>query len=413
MSTQREACVDRTSGIRKLVFCALAAEVRQRHEPLYCIDALAGSGKAGLEWKQALKDQVHVTLADRMTADTIKSSQENDLTCRDLTLDFSRIPGDPMEPQGATEIFVSKCSPDVILHMESFDFVHINPTHNLINYIGSAMTNLKHNGLLSVTSTDLSSKFTRSSQVIKRYYCANVIKTSYMKELALRIVLANIVRSAAKCNKGIDVLLSSCIQDQFLIIVRVLRGVKEGDRCVEKITPLLHCQMCEERVFYPNSLSPQEEPYKLLPCTCNNNNPGKTAVILGPVWSGELFNISFLDTMLHVVKDMNICVPNQLNMMMEEATCSNQSIPLDKEPEIKRVKLSPPELLTSMPPFYINLHSLKLKSIEIPKFGRLLEYLKQKGHHASRTHLDCYAVRTNATMKQLSDILYKNCKKKS
>jgi tRNA G26 N,N-dimethylase Trm1 len=73
-------------------------------------------------------------------------------------------------------------------------FSHINPTQNLINYIDSAMTNLKNNGLLSVTSTDISSKFTRSSQVIKRYYGANVIKTSYMKELALRIVLANIVR---------------------------------------------------------------------------------------------------------------------------------------------------------------------------------------------------------------------------
>jgi hypothetical protein len=83
--------------------------------------------------------------------------------------------------------------------------------------------------------------------------------------------------------------------------------------------------------------------------------------------SGELFNISFLETMLRVVKDMNICVPSQLNMMMEEATCSNQSIPLDKEPEIKRIKFSSPELLTSMPPFYINLHNLKLKSIEIPK----------------------------------------------
>ena len=72
-----------------------------------------------------MKDQIHVTLADRETADTIKStcSQENGLTFRDLTLDFNRIPGDPMEPQGATEIFVSKCSPDVILHMESFDFV--------------------------------------------------------------------------------------------------------------------------------------------------------------------------------------------------------------------------------------------------------------------------------------------------
>jgi tRNA G26 N,N-dimethylase Trm1 len=80
------------------------------------------------------------------------------------------------------------------------------------------------------------------------------------RKISLQIIelcILLIFTSADKCNKGVEVLLSSCIHDHFLIIVRVLRGAKEGDRCVEKITPLLHCQMCEERVFYPNSLSPQ------------------------------------------------------------------------------------------------------------------------------------------------------------
>lgn len=66
-----------------------------------------------------------------------------------------------------------------------------------------------------------------------------------------------IFRSCGKCNKGIEVLLSLCEQDLYLIVIRVVRGSKEADSSLEKIVPVLHCQICEERVLYPNTLLPQ------------------------------------------------------------------------------------------------------------------------------------------------------------
>ncbi|CAC5419690.1 unnamed protein product [Mytilus coruscus] len=417
-SVPKRPCIEhnRIQSIRNMVLCVLSAEVRQRHEPLYCVDVLDKSGQSGIIWKSALKDQIHVTIADREIDDSLKSNLDTySLLCRDLPLDINRIPGDPMEPQHVNELFIAKCSANVVLHMEAFDFVNMNPNQHLVNVLDSAVMNLKHNGILCVSSTDISSKFTRTAHVIHRHYGASVIKTSYMKELALRIVIANIVRSCAKCNKGIDVLLSVCAHDNFLIVVRILRGAKEGDSCIDKIVPVLHCQICEERVFHPNTLSPQEDPYSLLPCSCNKNNPGKTAVILGPAWSGKLFNVSFLDSVLHGCKDLdwNFSDNFSIETLMEEAKCPNCSLPEDnnEEPDKKKTKLSPTE--EPMPPFYYNLHAMKLKSVEHPKFSRLLEYLRQDGYKCSRTHLDVYGVRTNATLKQITDIMYKYCKQKT
>lgn len=71
-----------------------------------------------------MKDQIHVTIADREIDDSLKSNLDTySLKSRDLPLDINRIPGDPMEPQHVNEIFTAKCSANVVLHMEAFDFM--------------------------------------------------------------------------------------------------------------------------------------------------------------------------------------------------------------------------------------------------------------------------------------------------
>lgn len=56
-------------------------------------------------------------------------------------------------------------------------------------------------------------------------------------------------RAAARCNKGIEVLLAVALEHFVLVEVRVLRGPSPADDTVKKIRYLLHCQWCEERVF--------------------------------------------------------------------------------------------------------------------------------------------------------------------
>lgn len=59
-----------------------------------------------------------------------------------------------------------------------------------------------------------------------------------------------ICRAAARCNKGIEVLLAVALEHFVLVVVRVLRGPSQADESLKKIRRLIHCQWCEERVFY-------------------------------------------------------------------------------------------------------------------------------------------------------------------
>ena len=59
-------------------------------------------------------------------------------------------------------------------------------------------------------------------------------------------------RAAARCNKGVDVLLSLVAEHFLLVIVRVQRGPSYADACLERVQGVIHCQLCQERVFQPN-----------------------------------------------------------------------------------------------------------------------------------------------------------------
>lgn len=58
-----------------------------------------------------------------------------------------------------------------------------------------------------------------------------------------------VFRAAARCNKGIEVLLAVALEHFVLVVVRVLRGPTQADETAKKLRQLLHCQWCEERVF--------------------------------------------------------------------------------------------------------------------------------------------------------------------
>lgn len=56
-------------------------------------------------------------------------------------------------------------------------------------------------------------------------------------------------RAAARCNKGIEVLLAVALEHFVLVVVRVLRGPAQADESAKKLRKLVHCQWCEARLF--------------------------------------------------------------------------------------------------------------------------------------------------------------------
>lgn len=71
---------------------------------------------------------------------------------------------------------------------------HLDPFGSSVNFLDAAFSNLPKDGILSVTSTDVSAFLGKCPQVTMRHYNGHVIKCEYQPELACRLILASLAR---------------------------------------------------------------------------------------------------------------------------------------------------------------------------------------------------------------------------
>ncbi|NWI93351.1 TRM1L protein, partial [Pitta sordida] len=429
---------------RQLIFCALAVLAEER-KPIECLDAFGATGIMGLQWAKHLRSSVKVTIND-CNENSVTVIKENcQLNKLKLKLNMKEEGNDETVADGEENpgtIEVTKMDANVIMHLRSFDFIHLDPFGSSVNYLDSAFRNVRNLGIVSLTSTDISSLYAKAQHVALRHYGCNIVRTEYYKELAARIVLAAVTRAAARCNKGIEVLLAVALEHFVLVVVRVLRGASTADDSAKKIRYLLHCQWCEERIFQKEGTMVEENPYQQLPCDCHGSMPGRTAVLLGPLWSGALFNPGFLRRMLleAVQHGLDEAQP-LLKTLICEAECTTLKqfsthgpAEENKQEEcgvyiktsntsaesylvhgkrkgedgirgvVKRLKA---EHSAEHPPFYYNVHRHSLRGMNMPKLNKFLTYLSEAGYRVSRTHFDPMGVRTNAPLAQFKTVLLK------
>ncbi|XP_009876911.1 PREDICTED: TRMT1-like protein, partial [Apaloderma vittatum] len=311
---------------RQLIFCALAALAEERN-PIECLDAFGATGIMGLQWAKHLRSSVRVTIND-CNENSVAMIRENCLL-NQMKVKLDTKEEDNGEAMGDAEditVEVTKMDANVIMHLRSFDFIHLDPYGTSVNYLDSAFRNVRNLGIVSLTSTDISSLYAKAQHVALRHYGCNIVRTEYYKELAARIVIAAVTRAAARCNKGIEVLLAVALEHFVLVVVRVLRGPSPADDSAKKVRYLIHCQWCEERIFQKEGNMVEENPYQQLPCDCHGSMPGKTAVALGPLWSGALFNAGFLRRMyLEAVQYGLEETQSLLKTLVCEAECTKHS----------------------------------------------------------------------------------------
>ncbi|NWS13043.1 TRM1L protein, partial [Pachyramphus minor] len=428
---------------RQLIFCALAVLAEER-KPIECLDAFGATGIMGLQWAKHLKSSVKVTIND-CNENSVKIIKEN-CHLNKMKVKLNMKEGDSDGAVGDEEntdtIEVTKMDANVIMHLRSFDFIHLDPFGTSVNYLDSAFRNVRNLGIVSLTSTDISSLYAKAQHVALRHYGCNIVRTEYYKELAARIVIAAVTRAAARCNKGIEVLLAVALEHFVLVVVRVLRGPSTADNSAKKIQYLIHCQWCEERIFQKEGNMVEENPYQQLPCDCHGSMPGRTAVVLGPLWSGSLFNTGFLRRMLleavqygldgaqpllktlvceaecTTLKRFSTHGPGDENKQEEcgvyiktsNISAESYIVPgKRKGEEVIRgaIKRQRAEHSTEHPAFYYNMHRHSIRGMNMPKLNKFLNYLSEAGYRVSRTHFDPMGVRTNAPLAQFKTVLMK------
>ncbi|NXK97015.1 TRM1L protein, partial [Formicarius rufipectus] len=429
---------------RQLIFCALAVLAAER-KPIECLDAFGATGIMGLQWAKHLRSSVKVTINDCNEKSVTIIKENCHLNKMKVKLNIKEGGNDGTVGDGednADTIEVTKMDANVIMHLRSFDFIHLDPFGSSVNYLDSAFRNVRNLGIVSLTSTDTGSLYAKAQHVALRHYGCNIVRTEYYRELAARIVIAAVTRAAARCNKGIEVLLAVALEHFVLVVVRVLRGPSTADNSAKKIRHLIHCQWCEERIFQKEGNMVEENPYQQLPCDCHGSMPGRTAVLLGPLWSGSLFNTGFLRRMLleavqysldeaqpllktlvceaecTTLKQFSTHSPGDENKQEEcgvyiktsNTSAESYVVPGKRKGEealrgaAKRQKA---EHSTEHPAFYYNVHRHSIRGMNMPKLNKFLNYLSEAGYRVSRTHFDPMGVRTDAPLAQFKTVLLK------
>ncbi|XP_006980001.1 tRNA (guanine(27)-N(2))-dimethyltransferase isoform X2 [Peromyscus maniculatus bairdii] len=408
---------------RQIIFCTLAALAEER-KPLECLDAFGATGIMGLQWAKHLGNAVKVTIND-LNENSVSLIQKNcHLNKLKVVVDSEeKEEGDALDEDGTLgDIQVTRMDANVLMHLRSFDFIHLDPFGTSVNYLDSAFRNVRNLGIVSVTSTDISSLYAKAQHVARRHYGCNIVRTEYYKELAARIVVAAVARAAARCNKGIEVLFAVALEHFVLVVVRVLRGPTSADETTKKIQYLIHCQWCEERIFQKDGNMVEENPYRQLPCNCHGSMPGKTAIELGPLWSSSLFNTGFLKRMLfeslhHGLDDIqpliktlifeSECTPQSQCSVHAPSNLNKQGKRKSSEMIINTAKKQKTDVSAAHPPFYYNIHRHSIKGMNMPKLKKFLCCLSQAGFRVSRTHFDPMGIRTDAPLVQFKSILLK------
>ncbi|XP_054645138.1 TRMT1-like protein isoform X3 [Dunckerocampus dactyliophorus] len=423
---------------RQLVFCSLAVLAKER-SPLECLDAFGATGITGLQWAKHLHNGVKVTITD-ISETCVKMIKEN---CELNQMQVDRgseveEPAGEVKDEPIATVEVVKMDANVMMHLRPFDYIHLDPFGTAVNYLDAAFRNVRNMGIVSVTSTDTGSLFAKSPNVTLRHYGTHIVRTEYYKELAARTVVATVARAAARCNKGIEVLLAVALEHFVLVVVQVLRGPTQADESAKKLRKLVHCQWCEERIFLKHGNMVDGT----LPCNCHGSLPGKTAVQLGPLWSGSLFNTGFLRKMLlaavqHSMEDIQPLVKTLLcesecttlkpvihgasaftnqecGVIIKTLQSDEESCPADSSGKRKTgeesgntVKKLKSDASLEHPPFYYSIHRHSMRGMNMPKLNKFLQYLTEAGFRVSRTHFDPTGVRTDATLEQFKSVLSK------
>lgn len=84
--------------------------------------------------------------------------------------------------------------PSLILSSTFYTISHLDPFGTAVNYLDAAFRNVRNLGIVSVTSTDTGSLYSKSLNVTLRHYGCQIVRTEYYRELAARMVVASIAR---------------------------------------------------------------------------------------------------------------------------------------------------------------------------------------------------------------------------
>ncbi|CAD5113674.1 DgyrCDS2835 [Dimorphilus gyrociliatus] len=379
---------------------------------LKCLDAFSATGISGMLWNKYV-DNVEVTMND-IKEDSISSIKTNCILNNVQFVENEKTIDD-------NAVIITQQDANVLMHSKQYHFVHLDPFGCPVHFLEAACRNTYNKGIIVVTATDIAALFGNAPSVLLRNYQATTFKCDYIKELGVRILIGAICRTLARCNKGVRILYSVAVGHFIQVAVQVLRGALKADNSLTNVKRVIHCSFCQQWTIHPESHHPPENPYKLLDCPCYQDSSAKMGVEIGPMWVGSIHNQAFLKSFISNSNDLKKTLPidddfmHLTKVLLLESVCPDTN---KKEDELfseetnkgdistgKREREETVDNSSTAPMFYLNLHKLNLKDMNLPRSRKIVELLRSANYQACKTHFCDRSIRTNATYPVIKELI--------
>lgn len=259
---------------------------------------------------------------------------------------------------------------------EKIDIIDIDPFGSPISFLEVSIRALKrYEGYLLITATDLQVLCGKYSDSCVRIYNAFPTRHFLCHEVALRILIYNLLISAGRLGAAIEPMLCYHHEHFLRVKVKILESKERANEQHKRIGFVYFCTECSY--------------YKTQQIIKNNISPNcpicmKKLEKAGPLWLGELYNKNVVLKMFDNLDSLELPTKKQIGQILTQVSEEdNQAF------------------------FYFIPYVLRLLQKDGVTMKQIIEQLVSNNFLASRTIFDPEGIKTNASYHELVEIINK------
>ncbi len=349
---------------RDIAVLAVQAYQKTANHTISVCEPLAGCGAMGIRLAAEVKGVERVFMAD-ISEKAVRLAEHN--------VNLNNLNGSVVVEHEDANLFLNSHSAP----HKRFDVIDIDPFGSPVPYLDSAIRALRNGGFLALTATDMAPLCGVHPKACIRKYGGKPLRTEYCHELAVRLLAACLVRTAAKQGIGVDLMFSQSSDHYVRVYATISYGAKKADECIKNLGYLLHCFNCFHRETL-HQLFPVEHDGKCVEC-------GSKLTVAGPVWLGRLFDGRFCELMEEEADRRRFRLGSRIGKML--ALARNE---------------------VDMPvAFYVVDKLCDALSLPVPPVKGVVEALRSEGVQACLTYFHSRGIRSDSPAMKIKEILQK------
>ncbi|XP_040384038.1 probable tRNA (guanine(26)-N(2))-dimethyltransferase 2 isoform X3 [Oryza brachyantha] len=279
----------------------------------------------------------------------------------------------------------------MLTHPKEFDVVDIDPYGSPAAFLDSAVQCVADGGILMCSATDMAVLAGGNAEVCFSKYGSYPLKGKHCHEMALRILLACIESHAIRHKRYIVPIISVHMDFYIRVFVRIFTSASKVKSSPLRLAHVYQCTGCSSFHFQNigrinskdtrNIALPNFSPVVAQECSeCGHN-----FVMGGPIWSDPMHD-----------KEWAACILSSIQAM----SCTYSAFA-----KISAIMTSVSEELPKAP-LFVSLHNLcAILKCTNPTIAMFQSAIRNAGYQISGCHVDPLALKTDAPMSVIWDIM--------